>query len=96
MWIPPIGGHYVAVLEVTSDCVIVGDPLSGRGKWDRHEFEQDWKGAAHEISRDPCLSTAPRHSWEAHARQEERFHQPEPAPRSRTHDPILTCPPHCL
>jgi hypothetical protein len=31
--------------------VIVGDPLSGRCKWSRAEFEQDWKGAANELSR---------------------------------------------
>jgi hypothetical protein len=53
MWIPPIGGHYVAVLDVSSTAVIVGDPLSGRCKWSRTEFEQDWKGAAHELSRVP-------------------------------------------
>ena len=50
MWIPHVGGHYVAVLEVSREFVIVGDPISGHGKWDRREFEQDWKGAAHEIS----------------------------------------------
>ena len=53
MWIPPIGGHYVAVLDVSPDKVIVGDPLDGRCTWDRHEFEHDWKHAAHEFSRDP-------------------------------------------
>jgi hypothetical protein len=53
MWIPPVGGHYVAVLEVSATKVTVGDPITGRCTWDRHEFEQDWKHAAHEFSRDP-------------------------------------------
>ena len=53
MWIPHIGGHYVAVLAVSANTVTVGDPLTGRCTWDRHEFEQDWKHAAHEFSRDP-------------------------------------------
>jgi hypothetical protein len=51
MWIPPIGGHYVAVLDVSANKVIVGDPMNGRCTWDRKEFEQDWKHAAHEFSR---------------------------------------------
>ncbi len=50
MWIPHVGGHYVAVLEFSSNTVTVGDPLTGRCVWDRREFEQDWKHAVHEFS----------------------------------------------
>jgi len=51
MWIPRLGGHYVAVLEVAKGFVVVGDPLSGRDKWDRQEFLHDWTGGVHEIRR---------------------------------------------
>jgi hypothetical protein len=52
MWIPHVGGHYVAVLSVGKDFVMVGDPLSGEDKWVRLEFERAWKGGAHEIWRE--------------------------------------------
>ena len=56
MWIPHVGGHYVAVLDFSANTVTVGDPLTGRCIWDRREFEQDWKRAVHEFSR---TATAP-------------------------------------
>jgi len=35
--------HYVTVFDVTDDQVIVGDPLMGRVKLSRQEFEQRWR-----------------------------------------------------
>jgi hypothetical protein len=35
--------HYVTVFEVMDDQVIVGDPLTGRTKLSRQEFEQRWR-----------------------------------------------------
>lgn len=35
--------HYVAVLEVKPDTVIVGDPLLGRTELTREEFERRWR-----------------------------------------------------
>ncbi len=49
---PRYGGHYVAVLEVTPDEVIIGDPLSGRDRMTRDEFRGEWTGAAHLFNRD--------------------------------------------
>jgi predicted double-glycine peptidase len=49
---PKYGGHYVAVLRVTADYVLVGDPLSGTGKWSRGDFLHEWTGAAHVFTRD--------------------------------------------
>ena len=40
----PLMDHYVAVLEVTEDAVIVGDPLSGREQWTYQEFMDKWRG----------------------------------------------------
>jgi len=48
---PRIGGHYLAVLEVTAEEVIVGDPLSGRQRINREEFLQWWKGSAIVVQR---------------------------------------------
>lgn len=44
--LPRIGGHYVALLEVDKESVVVGDPLSGRQKLSREQFMQEWKGTA--------------------------------------------------
>jgi predicted double-glycine peptidase len=44
--LPRIGGHYVALLEVNGEYVVVGDPLSGRQKLSRGQFMQEWKGTA--------------------------------------------------
>jgi predicted double-glycine peptidase len=35
--------HYVAVLEVDEESVLVGDPLSGLQRWSREEFERRWR-----------------------------------------------------
>jgi len=35
--------HYIAVLEVTQDAVIVGDPLQGLNRWSYEEFERRWR-----------------------------------------------------
>ncbi len=51
MEIPWIGGHYVAVLEVQADVVMVGDPLSGLGQIPRAEFLAQWKHGAIEFPR---------------------------------------------
>jgi hypothetical protein len=45
------GGHDVAVLAVSKDEVVVGDPLSGRDRWPRAEFLAEWTGAAVEFER---------------------------------------------
>jgi len=55
---PLIGGHYVAVLEVTVDHVVVGDPMSGLRRMPREEFLAVWKRAAivfvtHPVARRP-------------------------------------------
>ncbi len=47
MYMPHIGGHYVAVMEVRRDAVIVADPLSGTGAMPREEFLASWNHAAH-------------------------------------------------
>jgi predicted double-glycine peptidase len=54
-------GHYVAVLEVTPDFVVVGDPLSGRERLTRSEFLAEWTGAAHvfTIASRPPTASAP-------------------------------------
>ncbi len=41
-----IGGHYVALLELQGDEVIVGDPISGRARLSRQQFMEEWKGTA--------------------------------------------------
>ena len=43
---PLIGGHYVAVLLVEKDYVVVGDPMSGMRRMPREEFLAVWKRAA--------------------------------------------------
>jgi len=35
--------HYVAVLEVSDAAVTVGDPLIGKVRYSRHDFEQKWR-----------------------------------------------------
>jgi hypothetical protein len=35
--------HYVAVLEVTGDHIIAGDPLKGRVTYTYHEFTEKWR-----------------------------------------------------
>ncbi|MCL2646292.1 MAG: cysteine peptidase family C39 domain-containing protein [Phycisphaerales bacterium] len=46
---PKHGGHYVAVLKVEDNAVIVGDPINGKERWGRQEFLDQWRGAAVEI-----------------------------------------------
>ena len=41
-----IGGHYVAVLALEKEYVIVGDPLCGRVRLSREQFLAEWKGTA--------------------------------------------------
>ncbi len=38
--------HWVALLEVTSDNVVMGDPISGRRIMKREKFAQEWTGEA--------------------------------------------------
>jgi hypothetical protein len=52
---PHYGGHYVAVLQVTPDYVVVGDPLNGTAKWSHEDFLGEWTGAAHVFT--PTRST---------------------------------------
>ena len=51
MNLPRIGGHYVAVLEVRGEAVVVGDPLSGKVDMPRGEFLAAWKHGAIEFSK---------------------------------------------
>ena len=51
MIMPVIGGHFVAVLEVGPEFVVVGDPMSGRGRVPRERFREEWTGAAVEMVR---------------------------------------------
>jgi ABC-type bacteriocin/lantibiotic exporter with double-glycine peptidase domain len=44
------GGHFVAVLQVTPERVLVADPMLGRGEWTHHDFLSQWTGAAHVFS----------------------------------------------
>jgi uncharacterized protein len=37
--------HYVAVLQVTDDAVVVGDPLKGKQTWTHAEFRSKWRCA---------------------------------------------------
>jgi hypothetical protein len=46
MNLPRIGGHYVAVLEVHSSGVVVGDPLRGQYGMSRSDFLAAWQNAA--------------------------------------------------
>ena len=55
-----ICGHYIAVLEVTPDAVIIGDPLYGRQKLTRREFLTRWTGTAHVFTRTSPAVTAQR------------------------------------
>lgn len=45
--------HYVAVLEVGPENVVVGDPLSGREVWSRDEFLQRWRKVGIALKRVP-------------------------------------------
>jgi hypothetical protein len=49
--LPRIGGHYVAVLEIRPETVVVGDPLSGQEEMPRGEFLSAWKHGALEFSK---------------------------------------------
>jgi len=44
--------HYVTVLEVTDDSVIVGDPLLGRHSISHRAFADQWRGTAIVLRRD--------------------------------------------
>ena len=50
--------HYVAVLEVTADFVVIGDPLSGRERLSREDFLAEWTHAAHVFLRDHKSETS--------------------------------------
>jgi predicted double-glycine peptidase len=43
--------HYVAILEVGDDWLIVGDPLGGRSRMSHEEFERDWRRVGIVLSR---------------------------------------------
>lgn len=46
MVIPKVGGHYVAVLAVEGEQVLVGDPLKGEVWMARGDFEKWWRHGA--------------------------------------------------
>ena len=48
--------HYVAVLEVQPDYLVVGDPAIGLRKFKRSEFEKDWKKIGVLLRRVPIVS----------------------------------------
>jgi hypothetical protein len=50
MYLPRIGGHYVAVLEIRPETVLIGDPLSGLAEMPRSEFLSAWTHGAIEFS----------------------------------------------
>jgi hypothetical protein len=50
--LPRVGGHYVALLEVNGEGVVVGDPMSGRQRVSREEFMREWKGTAVTLRRE--------------------------------------------
>jgi predicted double-glycine peptidase len=41
----PVVDHYTAVLEVTDDKVIIGDPLAGKKEWSYANFKNKWSAA---------------------------------------------------
>jgi predicted double-glycine peptidase len=51
IFLPNLVGHYVAVLEIGSDQVVVGDPLAGVQRMSRAEFLAEWKHTAILVSR---------------------------------------------
>lgn len=56
MDLPQVGGHFVAVLEVAKDHVLVGDPYTGRGRLARHDFEKAWSGITIDFTREADLT----------------------------------------
>jgi hypothetical protein len=54
MLMPRIGGHYVAVLEIAADNVVIGDPLSGHQRLPRAEFLAQWQHGAIELAPRTC------------------------------------------
>ena len=38
-----VGGHYIAILGIEGDNIVVGDPLTGFDKMPRNEFMPQWK-----------------------------------------------------
>lgn len=46
MFMPKVGGHYVAVLAVKEGRVLVGDPLRGQVWMSREDFENQWRHGA--------------------------------------------------
>jgi len=54
--------HYVTVLEVDGDTVIVGDPLSGKQKLSREDFTQKWRLVGVVLKRDATTPATPRGS----------------------------------
>jgi predicted double-glycine peptidase len=51
--------HYVAVLEVTDDAVIIGDPLSGSRTLSRDEFASIWRHIALVLARGSTSTPSP-------------------------------------
>jgi predicted double-glycine peptidase len=49
MFMPLVGGHFVAVLGVEEGYVEVGDPLNGASRMPRGDFDAWWTGAAVEF-----------------------------------------------
>jgi len=43
--------HYVTVMEITDDAVIVGDPLHGKSTYTREQFEEKWRHTGVVLSR---------------------------------------------
>ena len=44
--------HYVTILAVTDDAVVVGDPMKGRGRYSHDEFLEMWRRTGVIVSRD--------------------------------------------
>lgn len=51
MNMPLIGGHFIAVLEVTPTHLVIGDPYSGRYHMKRDDFLRDWTGITIAVQR---------------------------------------------
>ena len=47
----PLIDHYVTILEVTPENLVVGDPLKGKIRMSREEFKQKWRFVGIEVRR---------------------------------------------
>ena len=54
----PLVDHYITVLEVTDDRVIVGDPLEGKVEYSFDKFQKKWRRLGIVVHRSPPAPTA--------------------------------------